>query len=417
MRADSTVGRRAAPFRLAWAAICCAGLLVAGTGRAQTDTAPPSLAPPKVLTLPAQPAAAPAQPMPATPMPAAASGIEQASCRSCGSGGLIGGFGGCSSGGCGANCYPGRFCDHECGTHQDTHIGRMWQHLYECLCCPDPCYQPRWVAAANAAFFADQVRPVTQMRLRWDAWRNGQFRDRAEYLLARGDGNGKYKPPPGNRIQSARFDMDQFYMYNEGATERFGAFIELAYRNVDPQRPGDESDAGFSDMRVGTKSLLLDCELLQITFQFQTFIPTGLAGKGLGTGHVSLEPSLLWALKLAPSTYFQAQTAYSIPISGDDTFAGDVFHYHLSLNQVLWRPLTGVQIIGTAELNGWSILNGAFTVPGAGFEGARGVLVSAGPGLRVVICDKIDFGLGTAFAVTADKWAEQMYRAEFRWRF
>src|SRR5262245_50598149 len=139
MRADSTVGRRAAPFRLAWAATCCAGLLVVGTSRAQSDPATPSLAPPKVLTLPAEPTTASAQPMAATPMPAAASGIEQASCQSCQSGGPPFGFGGCSSGGCGANCYPGRFCDYECGTHQDTHIGRMWQHLYECLCCPDPC--------------------------------------------------------------------------------------------------------------------------------------------------------------------------------------------------------------------------------------------------------------------------------------
>src|SRR5262249_42476975 len=179
--------------------------------------------------------------------------------------------------------------------------------------------------------------------------------------------------------------------------------------------------SGFADMNVGTKSLLLDCELMQIAFQFRTFIPTGQPSKGVGTGHVSLEPSLLMALKLGPNTYFQGQAAYWIPISGDPDYAGDVFHYHLSLNQVLWRPLTGVQVIGTAELNGWSVLDGAFTLPspaGAVQMDARGSILSAGPGLRVVICDKIDFGVGTAFAITSDnKWADQMYRTEFRWRF
>jgi hypothetical protein len=168
---------------------------------------------------------------------------------------------------------------------------------------------------------------------------------------------------------------------------------------------------------VGTKSLLLDCELMQITFQFRTFIPTGLAGKGLGAGHVSLEPSLLMAVKLAPHTYFQSQAAYLIPLSGDDDFAGDVFHYHLSLNHVLWQPLRGVQIIGTAEFNGWSVLDGSYTAADGRPHDARGSILSAGPGIRLVICDKIDFGVGSAFAITSDKWADQSYRAEFRWRF
>jgi hypothetical protein len=164
---------------------------------------------------------------------------------------------------------------------------------------------------------------------------------------------------------------------------------------------------------------------MQITFQFITFIPTGSPSKGLSTGHVSLEPSLLGALKLGPNSYLQCQSAYRIPIGGDKDYAGDVFHYHVSFNHVLWRPLTGVQVIGTAEFNGWSVLDGQYTANVVNAVGittpvaveARGSLLSAGPGVRLVICDKIDFGVGSAFAVTKDKMAEQMYRAEFRWRF
>ena len=36
--------------------------------------------------------------------------------------------------------------------------------LYEALCCPDPCYEPRWLAVADAAFTCEAARPVTQQR-------------------------------------------------------------------------------------------------------------------------------------------------------------------------------------------------------------------------------------------------------------
>jgi len=38
-------------------------------------------------------------------------------------------------------------------------------------------------------------------------------------------------------------------------------------------------------------------------------------------------------------------------------------------------------------------------------------------GLRLFVCDKIDFGLSAEFAVSDHHWADQLYRSEFRWRF
>ena len=57
------------------------------------------------------------------------------------------------------------------------------------------------------------------------------------------------------------------------------------------------------------KSVMFDSELLLFTFQFKTYIPTGNAAAGLGTGHVSLEPSLLSTLKLSSNAYLQSQLA------------------------------------------------------------------------------------------------------------
>src|SRR5262249_56779617 len=127
----------------------------------------------------------------------------------------------------------------------------------------------------------------------------------------------------------------------------------------------EQGASGFGDMNVGTKSLLLDCELLQLAFQFKTFIPTGNFTRGLGTGHVSLEPALLGALKLTSNTYLQGEFAYWFPIAGDLDFQGPVFHWHLALNQMLWQCgcNKGIQLVGTAMLDGYNFLGGRFTIP------------------------------------------------------
>jgi hypothetical protein len=362
--------------------------------------------------------------------------IVQTGCASCG-GGLVGGpgGGGCAScGGCGAPCYPGREgCD--CCADPKTPVGRLFYGIYECICCPDPCYEPRWNILGNAAFFADETRPVTGMRIRTDGVWNFPFPDKAEYFWARADGKGKMQRLPkdasGNIVQVGERNLDYgaLRLYTEGAIQRFSFFLEFNYLDTDPDVY--PSASGFGDMLIGTKSLLLDCELLQFTFQFKTFIPTGNFTQGIGTGHTSLEPSLLFALKLMPSTFLQGQVAYLFPIGGDLDYQGSVVHYHLSLNQMLWHCGKDIELVGTLEANGYNFLNGDYTIPtpgpfpniGAvpatvrGRAESVGNIFSIGPGVRLNICNKIDFGVGSAFAVTNDSIGDVSVRADFRWRF
>src|SRR5262249_51136766 len=160
------------------------------------------------------------------------------------------------------------------------------------------------------------------------------------------------------------------------------------------------------DLTIGTKSMLLDCELTQITFQFKTFVPTGDFTNGLGTGHVSLEPSILFNLKVTCQTYVQGQLSYWIPIGGDDLYQGNVFHMHYTVNHALWRPYKDVQLIGTLEFNEWTVLGGNFTNPDFLIRAGRDTgpvpvsastgIFSIGPGLRLFVCDKIDVGIGSA---------------------
>jgi Putative MetA-pathway of phenol degradation len=353
-------------------------------------------------------------------MPIADPKVEQAGCASCGRG-LVGGAGGeymglGSTDPCAGGCVPGhRRCD--CCISQDTYIGRLVGGLYECICCPDPCYEPHWVAAADVAFFQDAARPVTQTRLRWDTGWDLIDPDRAEYFWAR------EKSSLGPNVIAHHVNYRELSLYTEAATDRIGVFVEEPYRevgvHVSPISPtGDGTFSGFGDLNIGSKTLLMDCDLMQFSFQFKTFILSGSSNKGLGTGHVSLEPAFLLTLHLAPDTYLQAETAYWIPVGGDRLYQGNVFHGHLAINQVLWRICHDVQIVGTAEFNEWSVVNGNFTDPGTGLpDRARASMFSLGPGARLVICDRIDIGAGTAFSVTGARWAEELVRAEFRWRF
>jgi Putative MetA-pathway of phenol degradation len=367
---------------------------------------------------------------PSTEAAGGGGGVVQAGCASCGGGGLLSGpvgpAGGCV--GCGVNCYPGREgCD--CCANPKGPLCGLLYGIYECICCPDPCYQPRWDILANSAFFTNGVQPITQMRLRTDFVWDQPFPDKGEYFWARADGMGKMQRLPrngmGQILQRGETSVDHsdLRLYMEGAVERFSLFLEMDYRRVDPANyPGA---SGFGDLTIGTKSLLLDCELLKVTFQFQTFVPTGNFTQGIGTGHTSLEPSLLYALKVTPTTALQGQFAYLFPIGGDQKYQGSVFHYHLALNQILWSCGKDVQLVGVLEGNGYHFANGLYTIPTVGINPpslqgrARdvGQIFSMGPGVRLNICNKIDFGIGSAFAITNDSIGDQWIRADFRWRF
>jgi hypothetical protein len=298
---------------------------------------------------------------------------------------------------------------------------------------------------ANAAFFVDQVKPVTYIGLSGNFGGEYQFPDKAEYFWAQENVKGPRFPgvvppgvkapgspslpgvvppgtlPPGAKAPgSPNVDYSLGTLHMEGAVNRFSMFVNLNYLNVEPiLYPGA---SGFGDMSIGTKSLLLDCELIQFSFQFQTFIPTGNFLKGLGVGHASLEPSLITAIKMTQLTYFQAETSYWFPLGGDANFQGPVFNWQLSLNQMLWHCgcEKDIEVIGTAELGGYEIAGGAYTAPITGLPASAkdvGSIVNAGPGIRLVVCKKIDIGAGSQFAITKDRMAAALAAIQFRWRF
>ena len=416
------------------------------------DPVPPPPAPGPVQLPPLPPSAVIAEPLP----PGAAGPIGPVAfpelpakrspgdapgpvgCATCGGIGQVPagegtGFQSCSSCG-GSGCVPGRKACYPYQGH--TFLGRFCADLYASLCCPDPCYEPGWVAAANAAFFVDYARPRTVMRFRNDYGWDLQFPDRNEFFWARekiqkntpptngtftniagGVGPGRPNNFPKNKpfLGQPSVNYDQFSFYNEIASStRASFFVEIPYRTVSPRYGGYH--AGFADMNLGTKGVILDTEILLLTIQFRTYLPTGQSAIGLGTGHVSLEPSLLGSLKLGPNAYLQGQLSEWIPIGGDNIYQGALIHYHGSYNQVLCRFAPDSPLIATFEGSGYSFQDGAYTNPAVGpyVNSSGSSYFSIGPGLRAVISNAVDFGGAVAIPVTDHHWGDPTLRVEFR---
>jgi hypothetical protein len=368
-----------------WAMTLLGSLLVAGTLGAQTDKAAPAAAASTDI------ASDPFDP-----------DVKQVS-GCCGGGSLPPGAANYPY--TGGQCVPGRTC----GTCDSvTPMGKLCSGIYENICCPDPCYEPRWIPAANAAFFQDSPRPVTQTRIGWDAVNNYGFPDGAEFFWGKIGTKGPANPSPS-------LNYNQLTLYQEIAAKGASAFVAIPYLSVEPQN--DPSAAGFGDISMGAKSVVLDRELLLLTTQFKTTVPVGNFTAGLGTGHVTLEPSLLAALKLGPETYLQMQIADWIPIAGDPGFAGMVFHYHFSLNHNLYQQGDFLNIVGTMEFNGYTF-RGEFTQLDGSVVGMGGTsYFNAGPGVRLQICEKWDIGVGMAFGFGSDHGPGETYRTELRFRF
>jgi hypothetical protein len=361
--------------------------------------------------------------------------VVQAGCASCGgglpapyiTGPIAGGCGACacSDDSCGScQCKPGKTNQCYCGNGcSDSFLGRFGGGFIDCICCPDPCYEGAWNYVANAAFFQDTVRPQTYTRLRWDSGADLRQPERGEYFWAKPGVLGGRGP---QNVES-RVNYDELSLYQEISAGNISLFINTPYRAVDPDNNPGHSN--FGDLDVGTKTLLLDCELIQMSFQFRTYIPTGISRNGLGTGHTSLEPSMLASIKVMQDTYLQTQLRYWIPIGGDQTYEGAAWVYAASLNHQ-WFKHGAFALISTAEFNGWTFSDGAVanhalaavTPPTSATRNnytLRGedTYINLGAGLRLVICDKFDIGFGSSFAVTDNHFADQLYRTEFRIKY
>jgi hypothetical protein len=323
--------------------------------------------------------------------------------------------------------------------------------------------------ASGAATFAapggylDDPIPRTNFRLRYDAGFDMNRPDRAEYFYATwrelsfhphgitNTGGVFFDPKAGGPEQlPAKIDYQEASAYGEYAvTKRFSIFVDIPVRFVDfdgnqedPDResfPEPRSEnvnevsphnnvGGISDVQYGIKAALLADPDQYLTFQFRTYIPTGEASKGLGTGHVSVEPSLLYYKRLTDRVTTQEQFTVWAPVEGGAA-SGPILMYGAGVSYDVYKNC-GLRIAPVAEVVGWTVLYGfesefgptnainepTVRVPmthGA-TDAAGDTIVNAKLGVRAYFGDRQDMYIGYGRSLTGDTWYKDIFRVEYR---
>ena len=277
----------------------------------------------------------------------------------------------------------------------------------------------------NPGGYIDSAVVGSQFRMRFDSAYNNVLPDRAEFFYAQCGCFGGNAPGP--ILPETSVDYQEFIPYLEWAfSDRFSVFAEAPARLINPE--ANRNAGGFSDLNAGFKFALIAHPDEYLTIQFRTYAPTGQPELGLGNGHVSLEPSVLYFRRFTDRVTLQAEFRDWIPISDSvtpngDNFAGNVIRYGAGLGYDLYccsddcntRRLTPV-----AELVGWTILDGfAFdgNNPTAGPIDQSGVtIVNAKFGVRYTV-NQHSFYAGYGTAITGEAWYEDIFRLEYRQAF
>jgi hypothetical protein len=276
----------------------------------------------------------------------------------------------------------------------------------------------------NAPFWIDTTQPLQNCRIRADGATDWEFPDRIEYFWSKTPGpkGAQMDFPFGER----HVDYQEVSFYIERGGERFSVGTDLPIRAIDPV--DRRNTTGFADMRVTTKTVLLDGKDWQLTQVFHTHLPTGSFRRGTGNGHVSLEPGVAWRYKWSDVTYIHGDLTYWFPIAADPFHSGQMFNYGIGISHI-WIDGDKWALMPTLELNAWTLLDGRQTFPGDIDDplDPRGEIdtlsiLNIHPGLRWVCdtagdCGVREFGISSGIAVTEDHWYEEILRLELRWVF
>jgi hypothetical protein len=347
---------------------------------------------------------------------------------------------------------------------------------------------------ASPGGYLDDAIPQTMFRLRYEARYGINEFDRAQYmygtwrelsfhlhpLLNNGAVQGTFidTKARGSQIFAKQLDDQTVSAYMEVALDkRLSVFANVPerfvhFRGVVEDEPEDQNPrsldqrlfpeagkevpgakqdtSGLSDIDAGFKYALIACpDNRYLTFQFRTYSPTGDPGLGQGTGHWSVEPSLLLYQRLTDRLVMQGQLTDWVPISAGPG-AGNVITYGAGLGYDVFKSCK-LRVTPVAEFVGWTVLNGteAFdgTIPGSttqvgppinnmannatvlnvngltlpGDHGATNAsgdtIINAKIGVRTYFGDAQDVYVGYGHSLTGDRWYKDILRVEYRLHF
>ena len=267
----------------------------------------------------------------------------------------------------------------------------------------------------HAPMELDTSQPMNNFRIRLDMAFDLEFPDRAELFWARTGG--------ARRLEAARetvVDYQDIRAMIEVGGERLSVQTELPIRFVDPVF--NPNNAGFGDMSVTTKTVLVNGSTWQITQIFRTIMNTGSPHNGTGTGHMSLEPGFLARYKCSEIDYLHGELKYLFPLGGDPIHQGQVLRFGFGISHVAYETDT-FAALPVLEIVGWSLQDGEETPTAGDPRPSDGVHVfNIYEGVRFVADTNSDlglweFGILGGFNCSGGQFYDGLLRLDMRWSF
>ncbi|MBI3407628.1 MAG: hypothetical protein HY040_04640 [Planctomycetes bacterium] len=248
-------------------------------------------------------------------------------------------------------------------------------------------------------------------RLRYDSAYGNNRPSRAEFFYAQTAPGG-----PGLPFPEPRVDYQDITGYLEVMLcPRLSGFVEVPSRFLNPEV--NSNATGLSDLNAGLRYSFFESENAVATLQLRAYAPTGDVARGLGNGHASLEPALLFYRRLGDRFHWESELRYWVPLGGTD-FAGDIIRYGSGISfPVLDNGR--LELSPVLELVGWTVLSGKESVvpsvTQARVQGAAGdTLIHGKVGLRLRIGDHADIYGGYGRPLTGERWYDNTFRLELR---
>lgn len=266
----------------------------------------------------------------------------------------------------------------------------------------------------SGAGYIDTAVIGNNVRFRFDAAYDSNKPNRGEFQW-------EWTPPSANgpQFSESRVDYQRFSAYVEWApSDDFSVFIDAPAVLSNPTI--NDNTGGFGDIEAGFKFALCRTNTTLLTAQFKTYIPTGDEKSGMGTGHVSLEPGLLFLHQQGWVTW-EGELRHWIPIEGTPNDHGNVTRYGLGVSSSL-APFGLPKVTPVVEVVGWTFLSGRvryISVEGIDTrDDSRGDTIAnlkIGSRFRLGGCTDLYAGYGRA--LTGHRLYQDIFRLELRHTF
>src|SRR4051794_18929357 len=184
----------------------------------------------------------------------------------------------------------------------------------------------------SAVGYVEDAIPGSYFRIRFDAAYVSNRSNRAEFFYAIGQRIGPGVPHP-----EIKNDYQEASLYFEKLLcEGFSGFIDVPFRFLNPEI--NDNAAGLSDIALGGKKVLTECDSGLLSGMFRVVFPTGASTRGLGTHHYSLEGGLLGFKRCSDRIALEGELRYWLPIQGTEGYEGSVVRYGMG---VQYRAIEG----------------------------------------------------------------------------